>query len=367
MIKVIVLIFFLAPVYLYSQVDRFAMRDMQTSKYGVWEVINGEGKYVIEPKYDGLSVVTQTVFTVKTNGKWGVIDDKENYIVKPTYDVFSFFQDYSNKITSLVFGVKTECAGNMTKYDEDGKICCFLWGIITMKGNVVVKPQYFDRRFFAGEGYALKDSQGHWTVFNNEGKVIVEYKDKVDNLGDWFRPDEETGEIYHNWYIKNGLYGLLSQNGKILTEPLYLEPFKCYGGEMEEPMYWEPDAIIEVNRDGKVGFINMEGKEVIPAIYQNFAGRFGFDRDELQSEDAKYFVTLIPAKLNGKWGFIDSAGKVVIDFKYFEAYGFDNTMVKQNQKPLAQVVLNDENLTEGYIDKNGNFSAKKEDLQKSIK
>lgn len=68
------------------------------------------------------------------------------------------------------------------------------------------------------------------------------------------------------------------------------------------------DHLIPVkNEEGKFGFVNSSGKLVIPCRY----------------EDAEGFrAGLSSVKKAGKYGYIDTAGKTVIGFRYDEAAGF---------------------------------------------
>ena len=69
--------------------------------------------------------------------------------------------------------------------------------------------------------------------------------------------------------------------------------------------YYEGLASVKLN--GKWGFIDKTGKEVIPIKYDN-AGSFS--------------ERLASVKLNDKWGFIDKTGKEVIPIKYDDVYSF---------------------------------------------
>ena len=93
--------------------------------------------------------------------------------------------------------------------------------------------------------------------------------------------------------------------------------------------YWT-DGLTRVRCNGKSGFINKYGHEVIKCQY----------------EDCYDFMEgLAAAKKNGKWGFIDTIGNLVIDFTYDDIvyYGFSDGFagVKKDGKF-------------GLIDKNGN-------------
>ena len=87
-------------------------------------------------------------------------------------------------------------------------------------------------------------------------------------------------------------------------------------------------GLASVSLNGKYGFIDKTGKEVIPIKYDDAAESF--------SEG------LAEVKLNDKWGFIDKTGKEVIPIKYDNAYSFS--------EGLAKVKLNDK---WGFIDKTG--------------
>jgi hypothetical protein len=80
-------------------------------------------------------------------------------------------------------------------------------------------------------------------------------------------------------------------------------------------------------RNGKNGYIDLTGKVVIPLIY---------------AEVAEYDAVLFRVKSNGKYGFIDKAGREVTPLKYDEA-------VEAGER-LLKVKLNGK---EYYVGKNG--------------
>jgi hypothetical protein len=98
-------------------------------------------------------------------------------------------------------------------------------------------------------------------------------------------------------------------------------------------------ACVQLN--GKWGYIDKTGKEVIPLKYDNvfpfseglarveLNGRWGYiDRTGKKITPLKYDVTwpfsegLAPVLLSGKWGYIDKTGKEVIPLKYDVVRGF---------------------------------------------
>ncbi len=91
---------------------------------------------------------------------------------------------------------------------------------------------------------------------------------------------------------------------------------------MEDMLYW-------IREDGKFGYIDNTGKIVIPVQYEN---TFGFREG------------LAGVRINGKHGYIDRTGKLVIPAIFDSTYAFREGLawVKQDGKY-------------GYIDKAGNI------------
>ena len=96
-----------------------------------------------------------------------------------------------------------------------------------------------------------------------------------------------------------------------------------------------------VKLNGKYGFIDKNGKEVIPCNYDGASifneglaaiklnGKWGFiDRDGIEVIPHRYEEVyafgegFVAIKLNGKWGFIDKSGREVIPCKYDGTYCF---------------------------------------------
>ena len=66
--------------------------------------------------------------------------------------------------------------------------------------------------------------------------------------------------------------------------------------------------LYEIKQNGKIGFINLNGKEVVEAKYENAI---------LNNSQP-----LIAVKFNGLWGFIDKKGEFTIVPQYKETKGF---------------------------------------------
>jgi hypothetical protein len=98
------------------------------------------------------------------------------------------------------------------------------------------------------------------------------------------------------------------------------------------------EGMAAIHQDGKWGFIDRTGNLVIPAIY-----------DEIQSFSEGMAAARISDHQDGKWGFIDKAGNVVIPFIYDGAGSFSEGLA-------AVRVIDDRNAGKlGFIDKTGDL------------
>jgi 2',3'-cyclic-nucleotide 2'-phosphodiesterase (5'-nucleotidase family) len=102
------------------------------------------------------------------------------------------------------------------------------------------------------------------------------------------------------WFNTGKFYGLADTTGKILTKIKY-----------EYISYFSDNGLALAKSDGKYGFIDKNGKEIIDFQFQDAHG-FKYD--------------LAAVKLNDKWGFVNTNGDLVINCE------FDN--VKYEFKPL---------------------------------
>lgn len=123
----------------------------------------------------------------------------------------------------------------------------------------------------------------------------------------------------------NNKYGYIDEKGVMKIEPQF--DFADY--------FYESFAIIKQNNHCK--YINLKGEIVFGTLQFNACGRF--------SEKLASFAF----EKNGKRGYINNKGEIVINPSFFEAYDFSES--------TALVVIDDKlyNRRFAYIDKNGKF------------
>ncbi|HUS00565.1 MAG TPA: WG repeat-containing protein [Chitinophagaceae bacterium] len=174
------------------------------------------------------------------------------------------------------------------------------------------------------------DANGKYGYRNPSGVVMVPAKyQKAHSLA-----------YYDLAAIKfNNKWGFINREGKEIIPPRfdsvgkYLQSFSS--------------GNIEVMLNGKWGIINEQGKEVVPVKYQDvrneYTNRFpvkqnnkwgfmenGKETIPIKYEKVQYFERgIAPVLLNKKWGAVDSTGKTVIPFKYDDLF-----FVYQVREPL---------------------------------
>ena len=148
---------------------------------------------------------------------------------------------------------------------------------------------------------------------------------------------------------KDGKYGFIDKQNNIVI-PIEYDEVGCNylwqdNKSGNDSIEWNFEILMSVAKNNKWGFINKEGKEIVPCIYDKVDdSSYINDRLTWISKDNKYGCVdtlgniIIPlkyeyeinfygdeparTKLNGKWGFIDKKGEIVVSFIYDDTRGF---------------------------------------------
>ena len=178
-----------------------------------------------------------------------------------------------------------------------------LYGVLNDKLEEIIRPKYTDIED-CGSCYIL--SEGQQTELGDLcGKIIVPNRYQIRRAAEhlfWIYEANTMNSSRRNTN-KEGLYGLINENGEMLLSPRYyqiqdfINGFACVmgGGRWVE----EDDESSQVYRDGHWGVIDTDGKEIIPLLY-----------DAIKYEaDASLFKVNF-SKVHS--GYIDIRGKRVI-------------------------------------------------------
>ncbi|MCL4465053.1 MAG: WG repeat-containing protein, partial [Chloroflexi bacterium] len=190
-------------------------------------------------------------------------------------------------------------------------------GFIDTAGKVVI-PLKFQSTDSFSDGLAPAASGGKWGYVDRSGAWVIEpqYAGFVPNA----IADETFGLGVGRFqgglapvYLKGGVLvdgascSYIDKTGKVVFNRVFER-----AGDFSE-------GLAPVQIDGKWGFIDASGTMVIKP---NFEQHQSFSLEQYLLGDAGFHEGLAPVALNGKVGYIDKAGKFVIEPQFASGQGF---------------------------------------------
>ncbi|REK77669.1 WG repeat-containing protein [Paenibacillus paeoniae] len=243
--------------------------------------------YRIAPQYDSGAPFEDGLAAVKKDNKWGYIDGAGNPVTSFKYD---FAHAYNDGLA--VVGVKNGSTAKFGIIDRTGKE---LTGLI------------YDHAVVVGKGYAVVRVLGKSSNVWVDGKAgLVGPKGLITPpIYEEINPPSD-GTILVK---KDGKYGYLDATGKNLTNLSF------------NYAYIFSDGYGLVYSDKETGFINTSGK----LVYTRPSNAYSYN---------EFSEGLAKISFNGKEGYIDTFGTIVIAPKYDESWYFNEGLsyVKNNGK-----------------------------------
>lgn len=310
-------------------------------KYGM---IDLSGKELLSCEYDEITALEGIKNALKINkdGKYGIVDNEGKIMLKPEYeDIKALGKD--NKAGFIVKVI-------------DGK-----YGIVDFSGNFILEAKYDEiTNVYGSDLYVVKQA-GKQILVKKDGTEVL--SNGIDEIAAILK-NPENGVIYK----KGTQYGVMKQTGEVIIEASYEELKEAKSG------------MLMAKKDGKYGVIDLEknikvefkytsisynekadlyiaenedfNNEIIDSNYEIKQTGILMDLDDergylelRQNEETKYYNfkfeeknvteiftsdTLFLSKKDGKYGFVDKNGKVVVDYIYDDA-------TKQNSYGYAGV------------------------------
>ncbi len=299
------------------------------NKYGL---CNMSGKEILPCEYENIEPIKgiQNSLLISKEGKYGLCDNAGSIIIEPKYKKIDKIQeDYQNGYIVI---------------DENDK-----YGIIGIDKSVVLKCDYEEIKPVIGANLFVVKDNGKYIAINQEGQTILEDKfDDVEEInGDNIiaRKDNKVGildisgetkvkfeyeeiKIAGEYYIakKNDKYGIIDANGeeKIAYEAIDINYYTS--GKFFVVDYLENNNIqskvIDTNFETKLTGIVTEVNEAKGyfRLYEESGYKYyNFKFEEKSALSILTTNTLFLSKKNGKYGFIDKQGNVVVDYIYDDA------------------------------------------------
>ena len=325
----------------YEQIEAITNKDLNNNIWyeentlkvkrdGKYGMINLAGKELASCQYDEITVVEgiKNTLKVKKDGKVGVLDGEGKEILGVQYiELTNLGKD--NKEGFIVKG-------------EDGK-----YGIVNYSNQTILEAKYDEIvKVYGNDMYVVKQA----------GKQMLVKKDGTEVLNTGF---DEIKEILKNAdngiiYTQNEKYGVMKTTGEVTIAPDYEELKETKTG------------LLIAKQNGKYGVINLQKEtkielNYIAIAYDEKADLYIAEKEDYsndiidntftvrqsgilidlddekgylelkQGEEYKYYNfkfeeksitevqtsnTLFKSKKDGKYGFVDKDGKVIVDYQY---------------------------------------------------
>lgn len=342
------------------------LRVKKDNKYGL---IDYNGKEILPTEYDSIEALegVKNSLIIKKEEKVGLCDNQGNIIIEPEYkEIKAIGNDYKNGYVVI---------------NSDNK-----YGLVDFTKQVILEPKYEEVKTVTSTNSYVVKEEGKLKVINKDLETLVENKfDDVKQIN--------NGNIV---FVKNKKYGIMNTQGQITTKAEY------------DNIEYAFDNYYMAQKSGKYGIIDVNNQNVVPFDYEKISYRKEADFIEVEKKDAesteilnnkfekqlegiitevntdkeyirvrigdeyKYYNfkleekdvrellntnTIFLSKKEGKYGYVDKDGKIIIDYIYEDAK-------EQNSYGYAAIKKDGK---WGAIDKNGSeVSECKYDLENNV-
>ena len=343
--------------------EKNVLKVMQNGKYGL---IDLNGKKLLDCEYDEIRAMKgiENSLLIRKDGYVGLVNNAGTILIDVKYS------DIKNLGTTYKEGYITT--------DENGKC-----GIVSTTKIQILENKYNEiKQVYLGDNYYVVEN-GEEKIINQAGETLI------DKGFDDIKSSTKRGIIF----TQKDLYGEMTTSGDILIEAKYKDL-----KEAKEGIYIakkdEKYGIIDENEEEKVpfeytGIIYNEKANLFLAEDENYKTTiindkyekklngvlvelnvndkylrmrvdsdykyYNLNLEEITSQEALPNNTLFLKKENGKYGYVDKKGNVVVDYIYDDAteqnsYGFVSVKkdglwgsIEKNGKTIIEPKYNLEN------------------------
>ena len=304
-----------------------------------WGIIGTNGEIVINPMYQEIPIVIDKskdlfLFTYDINEEDGTyktkVVNKNNEQILTNYDKVEALENYDS--AENVWYEK-----NVLKVQKDGK-----WGLIDTNGKEISEIIYDSIKTLKGiENSIIVEKEGKYGLLNSKGTKILDTNySEISNFGD----DYINGYITKN---QDGKFGIVNVSGEQLLENNYEEIYNIYN-----------DKYFVIGENGVQQLINKNNEKVLT---ENF--------DEIKQITSTGIVYI----KDGKYGFMDFEGNIIIEASYDILNEINTGIFLAQQDGKAGLIDKDKNEKVAFNFKNiyynkkaGIYIAENEDLTQTI-
>lgn len=303
---------------------------LKFQKDGKWGLIDLDGKEILEPVYDNITTIKgiKNSLIIEKDGLVGLVNNKGSKILDTNYlEITNFGDDYKNGYITI---------------NQENK-----YGLASISGTQILENKYEKiDNIYSDKYFVIRENQKQ-KLINKDGEVtLAENFDEIKQIAN-------QGIVF----IKKNKYGLMDFGGNVLIEPTYQKLTEIN------------IDIFSAEKDGKSGAIDKDQNEKIPFTYSqitynkkagiyiaddenynssildsNFEVKvtgilseintdsgymklkvgdtykyYNFKFEEKENKDILSTNKIFTSKQNGKYGFVDSKGNVIVDYIYDDA------------------------------------------------
>lgn len=316
----------------------------KVQKNGKYGLIDIDGKQVLSIEYDNIETLKglENSIIVKKDGKLGLVNKSGATIINPEYSKIEKFDDnYKNGYITI---------------DSNNK-----YGLVSYAGSKILENKYEKIDPIYGENYFVIEQSGKQKLINAKGEVVIEKGfdeiKQINSDGIVYIEDKKYGFMDFDKNVKiepqyeelkeintgifkaktSGKYGIIDISNKEKLKPEYADIYYekdagFYVSEDEKYNSQILDSDFKVKLKGIISELNKD-KGFIKLKINNEYKYYNFKFEEKSVKEILSSNKLFVSKKDGKYGFIDKDGTVVVDYIYDEAqeqnsYGF--AAVKKN-------------------------------------
>ena len=278
--------------------------DLIITQNGRRGVVAQDGRIILDPEWKDVSLGEKYITVLSTDNKYGFADYNGNIVIEPQYDdAGTFFRGYALVGKDLKYSyidadnnllvpwqdeeVFTQDGQYFSIDDNEARNC----RIIDKTGKVITDGEYLPGAWFiAGEAASVtRKSDGMEGVIDPQNRAIVPFV--YDNVRTcWLGENDPTGVVFAA--IAEDKVTFFNLDGNRLGNETWDKGQVC-GNTVGRG--------ILVEKDGKVGMIDITGKVIAEPIYDEITG-------------IGQYCDLALLHLDGKTGVIDtSSGTILVE------------------------------------------------------
>jgi hypothetical protein len=313
----------------YSNSNSYEVLLNMNNNYGLFNL--NELRWSIPMEYEDLNDLGNNLYSAKKNGKWGVVDDNNSVIVPFEWSQISNISGLDNYIIVTSNEYPNRFKGVYSLVERKLAIPCIYSSL-----HKIDRQNYF---------LVNKDSKSNIIDINN-----------IQRFSKWY--DEITvpsrGRSYYIVKIDNK-FGVIDDNEKEIIPVEYTE-FATYP--------YSDGSYLARNKEGKYGFILIDGRVTLPFEYDNLTRRYNdnvvsvqngkcglvqvnagvpyeivtCDYDDIKSGSKTFIV-----EKNKKFGLLDIYGKLITPVEYdslesLDENAGDGAIYKAKKEGIYQLI-----------------------------